>query len=299
MTNIDWIYSPEVEKMEQVTLGELFQLYVERHLKTRTKRPDNGQYFFARYCQQWSEVPINRISRAAVQIWIDGIGADYGPSAANRAINTMSAAINWGIRRGYVTLLENPCKGVERFETQSRRRFLLPEEMQRFRDALEVEGPLMRDFFWLCLLTGARKTNVLRMRWEHVDLDLGLWMIPAAEFKNGSDHTIPLSAAALAVLSRRKGDDATWVFPGRRKGRPLAEPKRAWGRLMERSRLRNLTIHDLRRTVGSYLAIQGTDVVLIAKTLGHKDLRSTQVYTHLNVQPVRAALDSIQHRWLA
>lgn len=158
---------------------------------------------------------------------------------------------------------------------------------------------MWRDFFWMCLFTGARKGNVLRMRWQQLDLSLCLWQIPADEFKNGEDHCLPLSAGAMAILQRREGVHPVWVFPGDGPRGHLVEAKRAWERIKRRSGLTDVTIHDLRRTVGSYMAINGVDLVTIKETLGHKDLRSTLVYARLNLAPVKLALEAVQERWLA
>jgi len=284
-----------------MTFAELWDLYFERHVKARLKRTDNAHYFYKCHGSHWAETPVPEITRGQLQDWIDTLGATRGQSGANRAINQMAAVINWGIRRGYFVGFENPCRYVDRFDEVPRSRFLLPEEIDRFRNALEQEPPIMRDFFWMCLLTGARRGNVASMRWDKIDMQLAIWTIPAADFKNRSEHIIALSQAALAVLQRRANAPVTsaWVFPSKGKTGHIVEPKRAWARVMKRSGLDDVRIHDLRRTVGSYLAIQGADGFLIAKILGHKDLRSTAVYARLNLDPARKALERIQTTMLS
>ena len=95
-----------------------------------------------------------------------------------------------------------------------------------------------------------------------------------------------ISAAALSV-------DPTnpWVFPGRVQGRPFAEPKRAWERILERADIEDLRIHDLRRTHGSWMLEGGADLMVIGKALGHKDISSTLVYARLDLDPVRKAVE--------
>lgn len=70
--------------------------------------------------------------------------------------------------------------------------------------------------------------------------------------------------------------------------------KRIWRTILRKAELEDLTIHDLRRTVGSYMAISGASLPVIGKALGHKDQRSTQIYAHLHLVPVRQAFDDIQ-----
>lgn len=272
------------------TFGDLFNLYYEKHAKLRTRRPENARYFWSGYGYHWKDTPLNAINRFMLQDWVDELGA-RSRSAANRAINMMAAIFNWGIRRGHAQV-ENPCVGVERFPAESRERFLLPSEFIRFRKSLEQESDAVRDFFWLCLLTGARRGNVQSMRWSELDVTLGIWRIPGQKHKNGTSHHVALTPSALALLQRRKqqSNGCEFVFPGKGRRGHLVEPKRAWRRVLNRAGIEDLRMHDLRRTLGSYMAIQGESSYVIGKALGHKDPRSTAAYARLDLEPVRRAL---------
>lgn len=277
--------------------SELFELYYSRHVLAKNKNHANARYFYQRHGSTWADHPVSEFDAMALQRWVDQLGVDRGTQGANRAINQLAACLNWGVRRGYLpTAYVNPCKFVERFRAKPRERFLLPEELQKFRASVDKEQPAMKDFLWMLLLTGARRSNVAAMRWDHIDTQLAIWCIPDDEHKNGASHTVALSIAALAVLARRKAAHSSpWVFPSpRSKSGHLEDPKRAWHRVMKNAGLANLTIHDLRRTVGSYMAIQGESLLIIGKALGHKDPRSTAVYARLNLQPVREAVDRVQ-----
>lgn len=140
------------------------------------------------------------------------------------------------------------------------------------------------------------------MEWSEIDTRLATWRIPPHKFKNGQSHTIALTAPALAILERRltqshKGS-SLFVFPSSKIQSHLAEPKRAWKRIIRRAGLTDLRIHDLRRTLGSYLAIDGQSQYTIGKALGHIDPRSTAVYARLNLDPVRRALEVTHSRFL-
>lgn len=274
------------------TFRDLWNLYYSRHVLTTYSSHKNAYSWSRVHGPKWFDIPLVAITRQAVQIWVDDLG-QLSKSAANRAVNQLGAAFSWGLKRGYVT--HNPTVGVQRFKPVSRRRFILPAEMVRFRSVLDDQREDVRDFFWMCLLTGARRGNVLSMRWAELDLSLAVWQIPASKFKTGEPHTIPLCAAALAILSRRQPTaQSEWVFPGRIPGSHYTEPKRIWRTILRKAELSDLTIHDLRRTVGSYMAISGASLPVIGKALGHKDQRSTQIYAHLHLVPVRQAFDDIQ-----
>ena len=64
--------------------------------------------------------------------------------------------------------------------------------------------------------------------------------------------------------------------------------------MLERAGIENLRIHDLRRTAGSYMAIQGVSPTIIGKALGHRSPQATAIYARLTQDPVRQALENAQ-----
>jgi len=71
----------------------------------------------------------------------------------------------------------------------------------------------------------------------------------------------------------------------------LADPKKAWGRILKDAGIDNLRIHDLRRTLGSYQAATGANGYIIGKSLGHRSQQSTAIYARLNLDPVRDSVN--------
>jgi integrase len=188
----------------------------------------------------------------------------------------------------------NPAAKIHKFKEQKRDRFILHDELPKFMEALEVEPNRdMRDFFLMCLYTGARCGNVMSMRWEDIDFSIKEWRIP--DTKNGEPVRIPLIKEALEILGDRswlKESSMPWIFPGHGKSGHLKEPNVAWKRILSRAGLKNLRIHDLRRTLASYQAIAGTSLLIIGKSLGHKSPQSTAIYARLSNDPVRASMES-------
>jgi integrase len=195
----------------------------------------------------------------------------------------------------------------------------------------------------LSLLTGARKANVLAMRWEEVNLERHAWRIP--DTKNGESLTLPLSTEACAILKYRFEKRINdFVFPGTGKTAHMISPKKGWKRVLDRITLhdvielvgdaqnrtrdqieemqqaaraderralstykaiakglsidisgvglKNLRIHDLRRTLGSWQAATGASLAIIGKSLGHKDVSTTAIYARLSLDPVRQAMET-------
>jgi integrase len=239
---------------------------------------------YDKFLIKWKTRRLADIKRSDVSSLHSKIGEDNGRYEANRVLALVRAIFNFAIEQ-----LDfqgtNPAIGVKKFAEESRDRYLLPDELPRFFEALEEEESLFKDFFLLCLFTGARRSNVASMRWE--DLQGETWRIPVT--KNGKPVFIPLVPEAQAILQTRKeqADDSPYVFASYVKSGYLAEPKTAWARITARANLSDLRIHDLRRTLGSYQAAQGTSLAIIGKMLGHRTHQATQVYARLDLDPVR------------
>ena len=128
---------------------------------------------------------------------------------------------------------------------KSRERFLKPGELPRLFAALDGEpNGNFRDYFLLALLTGARRNNVVAMRWADLDLERGEWVIPRT--KNGEPQRVPLVPEAVAILTARQetaADGARFVFPASRADSKLGHmsgERKAWLRLLERDEIAQL-----------------------------------------------------------
>jgi len=201
----------------------------------------------------------------------------------------------------------NPVKGVKHFKEQSRDRFLHADEIRSFFVALQDEKTpvLWRDFFLVCLLTGARRANVMSMKWADLELTRGLWRIPESQSKNKEPLICILPPAAVEILRRRADDNAAldnpndYVFPGVGKAGHVMDPTKPWRNLLALSGIPNLHVHDLRRTLGSWQAAAGASLSIIGRSLGHKNVATTAIYARLDLDPVRASVNAAADMILA
>ncbi|MDR0741923.1 MAG: tyrosine-type recombinase/integrase [Puniceicoccales bacterium] len=284
----------EKEKLAaEKTFGEAYELFMEKYAKIenklRTQKDIKSR--LKKILPHWSHRFLSSITRYEMQDMHAHIGQEHGKIEANRVFSYVRTIYNKMIDWGWEGT--NPAAGIQKFKEQKRDRFILHDELPKFMEALEMEPNRdMRDFFLMCLYTGARCGNVLSMRWEDIDFSINEWRIP--DTKNGEPVRIPLIEEALEVLSNRLQlkKSTPWAFPGSGKSGHLEEPKKAWKRILDRAGLKNLRIHDLRRTLASYQAIAGTSLLIIGKSLGHKSPQSTAIYARLSNDPVRASMES-------
>ena len=273
-------------EMTLADLHEIWMVYAKAH--KRTWKADQDQ--FRLYLSPWGKRRLSQIKREHVRALHQRMGKDHGHYAANRLMALLSAMYNYAIREHGLDIT-NPCLGLKKFPEHKRESWIRPQDMPAFFKALGEEPNIdFRDFFCMLLLTGARRGNVLAMRWSDINLQQGLWTIPAAAHKTDRTHTIALSTPATEILRRRhQGASGEFVFPGSGRAGHLLEPKRAWQRIVTRASLDGLRLHDLRHTLASWQVTNGVSLAITGRALGHTNTSTTARYAHLETDPVRDA----------
>jgi integrase len=292
--------NPNEEKnklKQEITLSNLIDVYVERHSKKHkiTWHYDDNEV--RGFTSHLAKKKISSITNEEIRKLHEKIAEENGIYQANRFLATLKAIYNKAIEWGYEG--SNPALRIKQFKETSRDRFIQPDELPRFFKALEEElNDVARDYFYIALYTGARKANVLSMKWEEINFTTKEWRIPKT--KNGEPITIPLITEATEILKKRfdeqnksKEFKSDFVFPSKasKKGY-LQDPKKAWKRILISAKIKDLRIHDIRRTLGSYQAITGASLQIIGKSLGHKSQHATQIYSRMNLDPVRKSIEN-------
>ena len=184
----------------------------------------------------------------------------------------------------------NPARDIDRYKEEKRDRWVNPDELPRLAQAIDAEPNIyVRMALWLYLLTGVRKSELLGARWE--DIDWQRQELRLGETKAGRVHYIPLSAPAIAILRdlpRIEGNP--YILPGHAHGRPLANINESWARIRKATGVEDVRLHDLRRTVGSWLAQSGNSLHLIGRVLNHSNQATTAIYARFGQDHVRQAL---------
>ena len=283
----------------EMTFGDLFDQYYKNHSLPNKKTAGEDKQKFDRYLSS-NRDGVNLASRQLSAISKTDIAQLFGKISmehkitANRVLALVSSifgkAIEWGIWNQM-----NPCQGIRRNRENSRDRFLHPDELPKFFEhVLAYPNATLRDYMLVSLLTGARRSNVLAMRWEDVNLERAEWRIH--ETKNGTPQSVPLVPDAVALLRNRQElpecEDSEFVFPGSGKTGHLVEPKKAWKTVLTQAGIKDLRLHDLRRTMGSWQAGTGANLSVIGRSLNHKSTATTAIYARLWMEPVRTSMET-------
>lgn len=287
------VHSRKASKSE-ITFKELFELYMNRHAKPYKKSwkedEDKGKNWISK--ERFYSLRLSQIVKSDISALHAKIGKDH-PINANRVLALISSVYGRAIEWDIATI--NPCLGIRRFKEKSRDRFLQKEELPKFFEALEqLPNTTMRDYFKVLLFTGARRSNVLSMRWKDINFDQAEWFIE--ETKNGTSQRVPLSEVVLEILKQRFSErSSNWVFPSTVKAvGHIKEPRKAWESILKTMGIDDLRIHDLRRTLGSWQAITGASLTVIGKSLNHKSVHTTQIYARMSLDPVRESMKKAQ-----
>lgn len=216
---------------------------------------------------------------------------------ANRCLALLSVMFSHALKSGLIEAnIPNPAKGIDKFKEKARERFVSNEELISLFKVLKSYPHIhARNAVVLYLLTGLRKQELLRAKWSDIDLHRSVLRLP--QTKAGRPQEVPLTPEAIQIfqqLPRLAGN--SHVFPGQRPGKPLAGIREHWEKIRDAAGISDVTIHDLRRTVGSHLAQSGTNLILIKEILRHKDLATTEIYTRFAASDKRKALEAHSKR---
>ena len=264
-----------------------------RHWKARTL--ESNTYMVRKYIlPAFGHLTVDAIAVEHVRDWFASMAER--PGSANRSMPVLSVMMRMAELWGYRPHNSNPCKNTRRYPMKPKERFLTPGEMAR------LNAVLTRDEFWcphivavvrLLMLTGCRLGEIAALEWD--------WIkgrrIHLPDSKSGP-RTVWLSSAARAVIDAipRYSDDCPFLFPARPATRPIDNFATQWDRIRNEAGLPGLRIHDLRHSWASTAAMNGVDMVTVAKLLSHALVETTERYVHLSDQSVSDAADRVSGR---
>ena len=240
----------------------------------------------------FATVSLQELSRNDVESWLYAlVGRGLAPASCNRILSVFKSLCAFAVVRGL--LQHSPCKGIAPLQIRHvRERYLSRDEAQRLIQALQSSPRQEARVLQLLLLTGARKSEILKARWEHVHLEQRLLTVPLS--KSNRPRHIALSDEAVAVirnLPRRPG--CPWLFPGHTPGKPLSDVYLFWNGLRQKLGIAEVRIHDLRHTFASILVNAGHSLYEVQRLLGHSDPRTTMRYAHLGYGSMLAATGTV------
>ena len=259
------------------TIAELAEDYVTQHVALRCKP---GTARSCRHILDKSLLP-QFGSRRLGEITPDEVAALHyrlheTPIMANQTVSLLSRLFQRAA--GDAPAGGNPCRFIKKYPTRSRERFLSKPEYDRLGivlHRLERAGKVSASAaaaLRLLMLTGCRRSEILTLQWEDVDLEHDELRLRDA--KTGA-RAVPLSPTARQVLTampRQSGNP--WVIFGRAPGTRLGNLNASWQVVRREAGLEDVRLHDLRHSFASRALALGLSLPMIAKLLGHTQLQT-------------------------
>lgn len=203
--------------------------------------------------------------------------ANVSQNSAHTYFNKLKAALHRAYKDKLIT--DNPADSVKSpKQVDTHREYLTYEELQKLAET-ECEMPLLKQAFLFSALTGIRWSDIVQLRWGNIQhsTDLG-WRIVFRQAKTKGQEYLPISDQAKELIGEHKHHEEK-VFPGLKYS--------AWHNLklsqwvMRAGITKNITFHCARHTHATLLLTNGTDIYTVSKLLGHRELKTTQIYARI------------------
>lgn len=274
--------APDIE-----TVAQLATRWLTDYAESFRKRWKEDEYRVNRLIvPALGRLRLTDVTPARLSRWHRKIG-EKSPVEANRAIETLRAAWRWAELQEIlppdapraVLFKGGKDAKVKRFREKSRDRWLRPEETERLLHAVaKYDDAHVRAAVQLLLLTGMRKRELLCAEWKQLDLERGEIRLP--ETKNGESQVRLLVPEAVTILRELpRVQESDYVFPSPRDpSKPRGDIKRPWESIREAAKLEGVTIHDLRRTCGSYMTQRGASIEIVMDVLGQNSPAAARIY---------------------
>ena len=274
------------------TVEELASRYLDEHVAVRCKAKTAETYRLAvrkHILPALGRLPVLAVEQAHVTELQYKLRET--PYMANLVIDTLSRMFNMAEARDMVPEGANPCRFQVKYRQRPRERFLTEEEFRRLgrvlNEAEACPGVSVHAVaaIRLLMLTGCRRNEILKLRWDEVDLKAG--ELRLSDSKTGP-RTVSLSPEAVRVLEGLpRVPDNPSVIPGRNGRTCMRNINDPWKIIRDRAGLEDVRIHDLRHSFASRALALGESLPMIGKLLGHSQVETTARYAHL-------ARDSVQ-----
>lgn len=202
--------------------------------------------------------------------------------------NRFITFLNYAYENGYIK--DKKVIGVSGFaERQVQREYLTFEELQTLVKT-ECKFPVMKQAFLFSCLTGLRWGDIHKLRWKNIRKQNERYRIHFSQNKTKQIEYLPISDDAFAMLGNRKNDNEL-VFTNLQYGGTMSMELLRW--CMRAGITKHITFHCARHTNAVLLLENGADIYTVQKRLGHKEIRTTQIYAKVLDSKMNEAADLI------
>ncbi len=270
-----------VKRITNHTFNELVSEYAKWAERQKSFRKSKI-YLIKQLSEIFGNIPLRRFNSMLLEQFQTGrLNKGNKPATANRLIATIShmftKAVEWDMVEEEIQKRIRKVKLLP--ENNRRLRYLSPEECQKLVDSCDKH---LKPIVITALNTGMRKGEILGLKWDNVDLKVGLILLNQDQTKNSERKELPINQTLMETLQNLlKRDDIPYVFCNPLTGERYYDVKRSFASALKKAGIKDFRFHDIRHTFASSLVMAGIDLVTVKELLGHKDLKMTLRYSHL------------------
>lgn len=287
---------PMLEKKEKIadqkslSFRMLKKEYISKHLCTvRESTSDEFKRIINKELSSLNSLQLNQITKTKILKILDKKAyTDKHPTQANQIKIVLSSMYSFAVKRDLFDV--NLMSSISTYATgdSKRHRYYSESEISEIWNHIELMPFPTRQEFQILFLLGQRKSETLKMKWDDIDSSNQIWIIPPHLANNKQEHHIPIPECASKIINslKRKSE---YVFQSPVKSDyPIQSIKRQTKKVKAESTVKDFRVHDISRTVATYLAKLGIDRTVIDKILNHKGLSGdnsvTAIYDRYNYE---------------
>ena len=269
-------YGFETSEQDKVLLFDYFEALAGAQKRKTSKSWGSCLHYIKRY-ERRTDITLAEVTPE----WVQGFkafleGQELAQNSKALYFEKLRACINRAYRDGIIA--DNPLRRVGNIQKEeSKREYLTIEEVQRLVEA-ECDSAITKRIFLFSCLTGLRWSDIKQLRWGDVNKEGGYTRITFRQRKTGGQEYLDITHEARELMGEEQGED-NLVF-----GR-LPHPSnvniaiKIW---TARAGIRkHITFHSARHTFATMMLSLGTDLYTVSKLLGHRDIKTTEIYAKI------------------
>jgi integrase len=288
------------EKKKGDTFGEYAESLLESPDWKQKRSHERDRRLLKNLNRTFKDKKLNEIGTGLVRNYMTGRQKDgLAPATINREISLLKSIL---YQAEYENMIpSNPIRGrrIKRLDENNSREKIFKDlklSDNDIRRLVDCAAPHFKPILTIALLTGMRRTEILKMKWKDINFKMGTIHIPKENAKSKKERFIPIDSVLFNILDsiEKKGEH---VFINDWTGKRRKDVRTAFKEACDRAKIpcgrnKGLTFHDCRH-IAAYKLVKMTDIVTASKILGHSDVKMTMRYVHPTEKDKREAIEKM------
>jgi len=259
------------------------------HVKRHTQ---NYKAKLKRFYDYFGNAQLSKVTTPFIQSYINGITAE-SKTLANKSLTLIKAFFNFAVSQELISV--NPCNRIKKFK--------LPEKQPLYFKETEliivlsyIQNQDLRDMVIFAVNTGMRLSELINLRFDQIDLERETVILnnQTSITKSKKVRTIPLNTSAKTVILKRAVNNSEYVFTHNNEKFKISYASHEFKKAVRKAGLNDaFHFHSLRHTFASYLVIKNIPIFSVSKLLGHSNVNTTMIYSHLAPEQMQKEVETI------